>query len=661
MASKLKNVSRKGFIAGLATGVVALAGCAHANPEDIAPTSEAATTEEAPQIDLSEFAALEFDNRNWHYDATHAVWWQMGLAYCTKPAASSYENLAIYVPGSYLKPTDENVKLSEAASSDTFEVEFDTTATVGAFNVETAPIVMPINAPNYAAQMPASAYLWEGLEDYLDAGLIYVYAGFRGRSNGYDNNATSGDGFFAGGAPWAVTELKAAIRYLRYNASVLPGDTNRIIPFGLGSGGLVAAVLGTSGNSALYEPYLTELGAATHDGVEGTALGDNVAAVAAWCPDASPLHADEAYEWELGQFDQTSETRQEGLWTRQLSDKLAESYANYVNALNLHDAEGLSLYLDQTDGGIWTDGTYYEYLLSLAEESAKTFLSTAEFPVTVVTTSQPSGYFPGSGKTVEEMMVTFGASSTSGDALTADGEEASDELSEAEVENPDLVTSDTAPANDALLYATRRDYINARNTSFRWLTYNENRQSARISGLSSYVSEYRAPTLAVPAFDKTDRSSEENQLFGNGESETLHFSQDIADALSDNAETFAQADGYNDQLSSDWAQDLTQKDALDVSVEVRRNMYDPLYYVAGSSEGYGTAEIAGHWRLNIGMAQTTTPLCASVNLALALRAYEGVSGVDLIPVWQAARSLAEQDSARAPEALGLWITSLFTE
>lgn len=659
MASKLDNVTRKGFIAGLASGALALAGCSHANPENIVPAeTEEPTTEEAPQVDLSEFSALEFDNHNWHYDALHSVWWQLGLSYCIKPAASSYENLAIYVPGAYLKPTDENADMSKASSSDTFEVTFDTTATIGAFTVETAPIVMPINAPNYAAQSPASAYLFEGLGDYLNAGLVYVYAGFRGRANGYDNNATSGDGFFVGGAPWAVTELKAAIRYLRYNSSVLPGDTNRIVPFGLGSGGLLAAVLGTSGNSSLYDDYLAEIGAATHDGIEGAALGDNIAAVAAWCPDATPPHADEAYEWELGQFDETSETRADGIWTHQLSQDLAESYAAYVNSLNLRDADGNSLYLDQTDGGVWTDGTYYEYLLGLAEDAAKYFLSNTQFPATVGGLEQPSGYFPGSGKSVEEMKVTFSASSISGSTPLEEDEPTEEDTAAA---NPDLVTSDTAPANNEILYATRRDYINARNINFRWLTYNDNRQSARISGLSSYVSEYRAPTLGVPAFDKTDCSSEENQLFGNGETETLHFSQDIADIISQKSDVYAQIEGYDDQLSEKWSKDLLEKDELGSTIETRRNMYDPLYFVSGASEAYGTADVAGHWRLNVGMAQTSTPLSATVNLALLLRAYEGVSDVEFIPVWQAARTLAEQDNASAPEALGLWITSLFTE
>lgn len=647
-----KTVSRKAFIAGLGASAVALAGCTRQNPT-VFPETEAPApaTEDTPKVDLKEFKALAFDMKAWHYDAEHNVWWQLGLPYCTKPATATYENLAIYVPGAYLSPTDKKAKLESAAESDTFECELNTTSIIGTFTAKTAPIVMPINAPDYAAQTPASSYLYEGLDKYLSAGLIYVYAGFRGRSNGYDNNAASGDGFFVGACPWAVTELKAAVRYLRYNADVLPGSTERVIAFGLGSGGLLAQVLGASGTSALYEPYLSEIGAATHD-AEGNTFGDEICGVASWCPDAAASHADAAYEWELGQFGAQEESRAEGQWTRMLSNDLAQDYASYINGLGLSDGKGNKLTLDETDYGIYTDGSYYEYLSSLVTSAAQDFLSETEFPARIGGNDQPSGYFPGSGKTVDEMVATF--------VSAADAALATSEAPGSGEEGLD-VEADTYPADNTLLFETRADYIAALNSNYRWINYNESKGTVRLAGLSSYVSQCRAPELEAPAFDNLARSSATNQLFGNDENEALHYSSDVAGLLSANADVYAEAEGYDSELAGQWEQDLAELDALDSSIEMRANLYDPLFFVAPSQEGFGTAQVAEHWRINIGMAQTTTPLTAAANLALALKAYDGVEDVAFTPVWAAPRSLAEQAGVSAPEAFSAWVTSLFSD
>jgi hypothetical protein len=64
------------------------------------------------------------------------------------------------------------------------------------------------------------------------------------------------------GIPAGVTDLKAAIRYIRYNEEILPGSTDRIVVYGHSGGGSQSAVLGSSGDSSLYTPYLKEIGAA---------------------------------------------------------------------------------------------------------------------------------------------------------------------------------------------------------------------------------------------------------------------------------------------------------------------------------------------------------------------------------------------------------------
>lgn len=66
-------------------------------------------------------------------------------------------------------------------------------------------------------------------------------------------------------APWGVTDLKAAVTYYRFNGDVLPGNTEKIFTFGHSGGGAQSAIMGASGNSELYNPYLESIQAAMVD------------------------------------------------------------------------------------------------------------------------------------------------------------------------------------------------------------------------------------------------------------------------------------------------------------------------------------------------------------------------------------------------------------
>ena len=51
-----------------------------------------------------------------------------------------------------------------------------------------------------------------------------------------------------------------------------------------------------------------------------------------WCPITTLDEADEAYEWNMGQFP-TDWTRADGTWTARLSKDLASSFADYIAGL----------------------------------------------------------------------------------------------------------------------------------------------------------------------------------------------------------------------------------------------------------------------------------------------------------------------------------------
>jgi hypothetical protein len=169
----------------------------------------------------------------------------------------------------------------------------------------------------------------------LGAGYVVVTPGCRGR----DNKAA--DGTYYGKAPAPIVDLKAAVRYLRHNHGIIPGNTEWIISTGVSAGGALSALLGASGNSPLYEPYLRAIGAAKAD--------DHILGSACYCPITDLEHADGAYEWMYGTTPGNS-----GRVDQQLSQELRASYASYQMSLDLQGRNGF---------GRLTAENYDRYLL----------------------------------------------------------------------------------------------------------------------------------------------------------------------------------------------------------------------------------------------------------------------------------------------------------
>ena len=84
---------------------------------------------------------------------------------------------------------------------------------VNGYTAETAPIVMPVDTPGYAAQEAVTEYSYDTVADYMEAGYIYVHVGARGRSmsmggSGSSETTQSNDKSTAEtGAPWVVTDF----------------------------------------------------------------------------------------------------------------------------------------------------------------------------------------------------------------------------------------------------------------------------------------------------------------------------------------------------------------------------------------------------------------------------------------------------------------------
>lgn len=248
------------------------------------------TSSTSQNVNYTSADNLNLNMSSWNYDSSNDVYWQIGIIYCSKPETKEYESLGIYVPGKYFN--------GEKNSDGTYTCTVNKEASVGKYTATTAPIVFPVNTAGYSAQAAPTSYNYNGLSDYMNAGLIYVYAGMRGRDNGYDSSQNLS---YSGGAPWPVTDLKAAIRYYRYNATNLPGNTESIFTFGMSGGGAQSALAGATGDSSLYDDYLNSIGAITKDD-SGKVISDAVCGSMCWCPITSLDYADEAYEWNMGQY-----------------------------------------------------------------------------------------------------------------------------------------------------------------------------------------------------------------------------------------------------------------------------------------------------------------------------------------------------------------------
>ena len=517
--------------------------------------------------------SLAFDNAAWQYDEINDIYWQVGVVYVANPASLDYETLGIYVPGAYLEAS------ANGDGTYTASVKFD--AQVGQFTAVTAPYVLPVNTPGYNASQ-APTWLADGIANYTQAGMIYLQPGIRGRDNTTDSQGQE----VVGGAPWGVTDLKAAIRYVRYNKDLLPGDTDKIVSFGHSGGGAQSAVLGASGDSTLYNPYLEALGAAMKD-KEGNPISDAPYGTMTWSPITSLDYADAAYEWNLGQF-ADSNTRAEGTFTQALSQDLAKEYANYINQLGLKH-EGQALTLTESSEGIYTQGSYVTYLEGVVNQSLNNFLADTSFPYT------SDGVGPGG-------------------------------------------------STESVTYETAQAYIDSLNAETQWVTYDAAANRAKISSLADFAKYVKTASKSVPAFDALDRSLAENAVFGVADANELHFDQLVARLLKNNQAKYESLTDWNSQYVTDFESDLAKTDSLGKTIAERQDLYNPMFYLTSAYSGYQTSKPAPHWRIRSGLSQGDTALTVETNLAIALenQANGAVKSVDFATVWGQGNTTAER-------------------
>ena len=582
-----------------------------------------------------ETALPKIDMTKWQYEASDDVYWQVGLSYAANPADSGYETMGIFVPGAYFSATDNG--------DGTYTCDVNETGTAGSYTALTAPLILPVNTPGYSAMNAPTGYSssmgYGSISHYTNAGMIVVFAGARRRD---------------AGAPAGVTDFKAAIRYTRYNADLLPGDMDSFFSLGMSGGGAQSALSGATGNSDLYDPYLEAIGAVMTE-------SDAVKGSMCWCPITNLDIADEAYDWNMG-------STRSGLSEEDqaYSDGMALAFAEYINQLGLTDEEGNALTLTESEEGIWQSGSYYEYVKGVIETSLAHFLSDTEFPYTVASSGgfggrmggrggmggnfgggKPDGAPGGFGEQAEGQMPDLengeGPQGDFGDFGGPDteqtdngGYEAMDGITRAESASSALSLSGT--------YETKQDYMDALNANGEWVTWDEETNTVTITSVAAFTQALKNASKSIAAFDQLDAGQGENTLFGYGDGSGAHFDAILAGLVAGSE--------YEDAFMTD----LARQDVLGNTVDVRVNMYNPMYYLSPAYDGYRTSEPAAFWRIRTGINQGDTALCTEIDLALAAAAYSEETSVDFETVWGQGHTEAERTGS-ATENFIAWVNA----
>lgn len=489
--------------------------------------------------------ALLMENPVWELSDDGSCYQLINVPYCTNVVCAEYQYTNIYVPIEYIDGGEVN-----------------------GYNFDTAPIIIQNNCSGWKSSTPGLVNT-----EHIAEGFVHVNCGARSRDAGEH-----------GKAPSPVVDLKSAIRTLRLNADVIPGDEERIISVGTSGAGQMSSVLGATGNMEAYYSYLYENGAPgiIYDEASQTytsTINDDIYGCMCYCPIADIENADMAYAWM--RFD-SGETGYSGMgkaatyseFQLVLQRDLAIAFCEYINSLELISLQGDALGFDLDANGIPDprSGSYYDMILQ-----------------------------------------------NMSDAINA------------------LAKSGTASDGSYKNYASFDEYVAGYTDIDSWLIKNDD-GSYTVTDMGGFIRGIGlGPNKDIPGFDTFDLSAE-NDAFGTSEENAVHYSASVAAVLKMNYERYSGLDGFDAEGVDRYIEQATREDIMQQTY-----LMNATQIMLACASGDEHADIAERWRTRNGTSDQHTSFTIACNLCLSAEA-AGADSVDYDLVWAMKHGSKEGES-----------------
>lgn len=500
----------------------------------------------------------------WTFDEKRNCWCLEDILYTPVPKDDRFQRVSIYVP-------------KELLNSDGTVPEHARKVPVVFYNCASGYGEMPQNWLDSPRSSGAQ---------YLERGWVFVSSGCRGRETRDEK------GVLCGQSPATLVDFKTAIRFLRHNRDVLPGDYDQIISVGYSAGGAMSTLLAVTGDNENFIPYLEENGAFMEE-------SDAVYAAQIYCPVTDLEHSNMAYEW-MFRADRESEDSPAGPsevmtpFQEALSAQLADRYVEYFNSMELKNPKTGELLVLNEDG---RSGSGYDYFMDCLNRSATCYLTKIKNGELSEKYS-PEDYIAGNYTRWVRGRPHIGPK----------GKKPSKTQGEMALRPEPGQIGLTHPPMEQEQGVDKRS----------WLSWDGER--AAISSLDDYVLNHRRRMKQCPAFDSLACGTPENEVFGDTNIPCKHFDRSMARSLEVLKDDFPEEYGryYPACTAMEGDADLTRKIWL----------YNPWNYI-GTEQ---CSKQAGHYRVLVGGCDADTSFMISMTLALKL-ANAGLGEVSYGIVW----------------------------
>ena len=478
-------------------------------------------------------AALRLEEIAWTKSAD-GTYYSAKVEYCVNVTDPDIQFMNVYVPAAYFEG-----------------------GKVNGYTADTAPIILLNDCMGWNSSTPGMVNM-----SYINAGFVHVASGARSR-----NLAT-------GKAPTPVVDLKSAVRMLRLNDEIIPGNTDRIVSVGTSGGGQMSSILGASGNMDEYYSYLYANGAAgiakNADGTYVSTIKDDIYAAQCYCPIADLAHGDQGYAWMrygagdtgfVGMFGPGADFDELQF---ELGVRMAASYVDYLNSLAIVNEDGKVLTAD----GV-RSGSYYEQTLANISNSFNAFVENQTFPYSIMVGPPGPDAMVITYNSLDELMATY----------------------------------------------TNTD---------QWLKKNAD-GTYTITDLAGFLNgTHLARNKDIPGYDTMLRT-EENNAFGTADQFAVHYSAGTAAVMAEMLEdeslqTLLDGAYYGDPS-------LTYRDIFNAYIKEANDPYvvnqvylmNATQILLDTAAGKQDADFAPYWRTRNGTADEHTSFSTAYNLAMAAK------------------------------------------